>query len=43
MLQVEEATAQAAIPVLRAYIGEIEVTRPYFDANPDSTDDAIAA
>ena len=25
------------------YIGEIKVTRPYFDANPDSPDDAIAA
>jgi deazaflavin-dependent oxidoreductase (nitroreductase family) len=40
---VAEATAQAAIPVLRAYIGEIKVTRPYFDANADSPDDAIAA
>jgi hypothetical protein len=28
---------------LRAYIDEIKVTRPYFDANPDSPDDAIAA
>jgi deazaflavin-dependent oxidoreductase (nitroreductase family) len=42
-LKVEEATVQAAIPVLRAYIGKIKVTRPYFDANPDSPDDAIAA
>ena len=42
-LKVEEATAQAAVLVLRAYIDEIRVTRPYFDANPDSPDDAIAA
>jgi len=41
--RVEEASVEAAIPVLRAYIGEIKVTRAYFDANPDSPDDAIAA
>ena len=41
--RVDEAAAETAIPVLRAYIGEIKVTRPYFDANPDSPDDAIAA
>jgi deazaflavin-dependent oxidoreductase (nitroreductase family) len=41
--RVEEATAQAAIPVLRAYIDEIRVTRPYFDATADSPDDAVAA
>ena len=40
--RVDEVAAQIAIPVLRAYIGQIKVTRPYFDANPDSTDDAIA-
>jgi deazaflavin-dependent oxidoreductase (nitroreductase family) len=42
-LGVDEATAQTAIQVLRAYIGEIKVTRPYFDANAGSPDDAIAA
>jgi deazaflavin-dependent oxidoreductase (nitroreductase family) len=42
-LRVEEATAQTAIPVLRAYIGQIKVTRPYFDADADSPDDAIGA
>jgi deazaflavin-dependent oxidoreductase (nitroreductase family) len=42
-LRVAKATAQTAIPVLRAYIGEIKVTRPYFDANAGSPDDAIAA
>jgi hypothetical protein len=41
--RVEEAIAQDAIAVLRAYIREIKVTRAYFDANPDSPDDAIAA
>lgn len=40
---IEEAPAQAAIPVLRAYISEIKVTRPYFNANADSPDDVIAA
>jgi deazaflavin-dependent oxidoreductase (nitroreductase family) len=41
--RVVEPDARTAIPVLRAYIDEIKVTRPYFDANPDSPDDAIAA
>jgi deazaflavin-dependent oxidoreductase (nitroreductase family) len=41
--KVVEPDAQTAIPVLRTYIDEIKVTRPYFDANPDSPDDAIAA
>jgi deazaflavin-dependent oxidoreductase (nitroreductase family) len=41
--RVAEATGQMAIPVLRAYIAEIKVTRSYFDANPDSPDDVIAA
>ena len=41
--RVVEATPEAAIPVLRAYIDEIKVTRPYFDAGPDSPGDAIAA
>ena len=31
------------MPVLRAYIDEIKVTRPYFNTNPDSHDEAIAA
>jgi deazaflavin-dependent oxidoreductase (nitroreductase family) len=40
---IDEATAETAIPVLRAYIAEIKVTRPYFDANPVSPDDSVAA
>jgi deazaflavin-dependent oxidoreductase (nitroreductase family) len=41
--RVDEAAAQTAIPVLRAYIREIKVTRAYFDANSHSPDDSIAA
>jgi deazaflavin-dependent oxidoreductase (nitroreductase family) len=41
--KVEEAEAADAVPVLRKYIGEIRVTRPYFDATPDSPDEEIAA
>ncbi len=41
--KVEEAEATDAVPVLRKYISEIRVTRPYFDATPDSSDEEIAA
>ncbi len=41
--EVEEAASTAAVPVLRNYITEIRVTRPYFDAGPSSTDEEIAA
>jgi deazaflavin-dependent oxidoreductase (nitroreductase family) len=41
--RVEEAGAEDAIPALRTYIAEIRVTRPYFDANPNSSDEAVAA
>ena len=40
--EVEEAASTAAVPVLRNYITEIRVTRPYFDAGPSSTDEEIA-
>ena len=40
---VDEAGIEAGVPVLRRYITEIRVTRPYFDATPDSPDDVIAA
>jgi deazaflavin-dependent oxidoreductase (nitroreductase family) len=40
---IEEAGAEDAVPVLRKYIAEIRVTRPYFDATPNSSDEAIAA
>jgi deazaflavin-dependent oxidoreductase (nitroreductase family) len=39
----ETATREEAIGPLRTYIEKIRVTRPYFDARPDSPDDAIAA
>ena len=38
----EEAAAKDAVPVLRKYIAEIRVTRRYFDATPNSSDEAIA-
>ena len=41
--KVEEAAAEDAIPVLRKYIAEIRVTRPYFDAAPNASDEAVAA
>ena len=41
--KVEEAGAEDAIPVLRKYIAEIHVTRPYFDATANSSDEAVAA
>jgi deazaflavin-dependent oxidoreductase (nitroreductase family) len=41
--EVEEAASAAAVPVLRRYITEIRVTRPYFDAGPWSTDEEVAA
>jgi deazaflavin-dependent oxidoreductase (nitroreductase family) len=41
--KVEEAGATDAIPVLRKYISEIRVTRPYFDATQDSPDEDVAA
>src|SRR5919201_4462390 len=41
--KVEEAAAEDAVPVLRKYIAEIRVTRRYFDATPNSSDEAVAA
>ena len=40
---VTEPGPSEAVPVLRRYITQIRVTRPYFDAAPDSPDDAIKA
>lgn len=39
----QEGGAPEAIPVLRKYMVEVPVTRPYFSAASDSPDDAIAA
>jgi deazaflavin-dependent oxidoreductase (nitroreductase family) len=41
--EVGEAQAEAAVRVLRKYITEIRVTRPYFDAAPNSPDEDLAA
>jgi deazaflavin-dependent oxidoreductase (nitroreductase family) len=41
--KVEEVGAEDAIPVLRTYIAEIRVTRAYFDATANSSDEAVAA
>jgi hypothetical protein len=41
--KVEEARAEEAIPVLRRYIAVIRVTRPYFDATANSSDEDVAA
>jgi deazaflavin-dependent oxidoreductase (nitroreductase family) len=40
---VHEAGTAEAIPVLRQYMEQVPVTRPYFDAAPDAPDDRIAA
>jgi deazaflavin-dependent oxidoreductase (nitroreductase family) len=42
-LKAESAGPDDAVPVLRKYMTEIRVTRPYFDAAPDSPDEAVAA
>jgi hypothetical protein len=41
--KVEEVGTEDAIPVLRKYIAEIRVTRPYFEASANSSDEAVAA
>lgn len=38
---VTEPAPSEAVPVLRRYMAQIRVTRPYFDAAPDSPDAAI--
>jgi deazaflavin-dependent oxidoreductase (nitroreductase family) len=38
-----EASPSEAVPVLREYMREVRVTRPYFDATPDATDAEIEA
>jgi deazaflavin-dependent oxidoreductase (nitroreductase family) len=40
--KVNEAGGADAVPVLRKYMAEIRVTRPYFDASPDSPYEAVA-
>jgi len=40
---IEETDTPTAVPVLRKYMTQIRVTRAYFDANPDSSDQEVAA
>jgi hypothetical protein len=38
-----EVGVDEAVPVLRTYLREVAVTRPYFDVKVDSADEAFAA
>jgi deazaflavin-dependent oxidoreductase (nitroreductase family) len=41
--RVEEVGSAEAVPVLRAYMEQVRVTRSYFDAHPGSPDQIVAA
>lgn len=41
--EIAEPAPGEAVPVLRKYMNEIRVTRPYFDATPASADSEIEA
>jgi len=41
--KITEASPTEAVPVLRKYLTEIRVVRPYFDAAPDAPDEALGA
>ncbi|WP_208545530.1 hypothetical protein [Streptomyces sp. Tu 2975] len=42
-LRVVELDARQSVPVLRQYLREVPVPRPYFDVNATSTDEEFAA
>ena len=42
-VRVSELSPQASAPMLRQYISEVRVARPYFDVTLDSTDQEFAA
>jgi deazaflavin-dependent oxidoreductase (nitroreductase family) len=42
-VRVVEVGPEEAVPVLRTYLREVAVTRPYFDVDLDSPDEAFAA
>jgi deazaflavin-dependent oxidoreductase (nitroreductase family) len=41
--KVVPATAEEAVPVLRKYMADVPVTRAYFDATPDASEETILA
>jgi deazaflavin-dependent oxidoreductase (nitroreductase family) len=42
-VRVKELAAEAAAPILKAYVERVSITRPYFDVAPDATLAAFAA
>ena len=42
-VRLEEVDAETAAPVLRKYVGENGITKPYFDATPDAPLSAFEA
>jgi deazaflavin-dependent oxidoreductase (nitroreductase family) len=42
-VRVKELAAEAAAPILKAYVERVPITRPYFDVPPDATLAAFAA
>ena len=43
ILQVEEVSPRLAVPVLRSYLSQVPVVRPFFDVTPDAADKAFEA
>jgi deazaflavin-dependent oxidoreductase (nitroreductase family) len=41
-VRVKELAAEAAAPILKAYVERVPITRPYFDVAPDATLAAFA-
>ena len=39
--KIAEASPAEAVPVLRKYLADVRVVRPYFDAAPDAPDEAL--
>jgi hypothetical protein len=42
-VRVKELAAEAAAPILKAYVERVPITRPYFDVTPDAPLAAFAA
>lgn len=42
-VRITELAPEEAAPVLRSYVREVRIVRPYFDAAPDSSLEAFAA